>query len=104
MKQTWRPPAKYRRLAGWMFLVLAVSSRGRAGAPPDQYILANCNGKELTLFPSRGQALAVPLPPDLSCVGFSTDGKSVFVIDVTKPKGEPRNLLRIEFNPTRVSA
>jgi hypothetical protein len=104
MEQTGRHPGKHRRLAGWMFLVLAVSSRGRAGAPPDQYIPANCNGRELTLFPSGGQALVVPLPPQLSCVGFSTDGKSVFVTDVAKPKGEPRNLLRIEFNPTRVSA
>ncbi len=51
-----------------------------------------------------GHALVVSLPSGLNCEGFSPDGKSVFASEVAKPKGEPRNLVRIEFNPTRVSA
>jgi WD40-like Beta Propeller Repeat len=31
------------------------------------------------------------------------DGKSVFAFDATKPKTQPRRLLKVEFNPTRVS-
>jgi hypothetical protein len=103
MEQTgWLPP-NYRRLAGLVFIGLAVSSWGD-GLPAVSYIPANCAGKELTLFPPVGKALVVPLPPDLSCVGFSPDGKSVFANDVAKTKADQRSLLRIEFNPTRVSA
>jgi len=96
--------ANYRRLVGMVFIGLAVSSWGRERVPAVPYIPANCNRKELTLFPPEGKALVVPLPPDLICVGFSADGKSVFAIDVTKPKEDQASLLRIEFNPTRVSA
>jgi hypothetical protein len=104
MEQTgWLSP-NYRRSAGIVFIGLVVSWCGRAGSPAVSYIPANCNGAELTLFPGVGKALVVPLPPGLSCVGFGSDGKSVFARDVAKPKGDQRSLLRIELNPTRVSA
>jgi hypothetical protein len=104
MEQTGGLPANFRRLASLVFIGLSVSLCGHARVLPIPYIPANCNRGTLTLFPPAGQALVVPLPPNLSCVGFSPDGKSVFAIDVTEPKAKPRRLLRIEFNPTRVSA
>ena len=92
-----------RRLAGVVFICLAGSSWGRNAAPAVPYIPANCNRKEVTVFPSVGNARVIPLPPGLSCVGFSAEGKSVFAIDLAKPRGDQHSLLKVEFNPTRVS-
>src|SRR5580658_459062 len=102
MEQAVVLPANLRRLASLAFIGLAVSLCGSDGSL--SYIPANCNGGELTLFPPVGQALVVSLPPDLKCVGFSPDGKSVFAVGIATPKGDQRSLSRIEFNPIRVSA
>jgi hypothetical protein len=97
-------PAAGRRLASLALIGLAVSLWARDEAPPVPHVPANCDRGTLTLFPPTGPTLVVPLPTDLSCAGFSPDGRSIFAIDVTKPKVTPRSLLRIEFNPSRVSA
>jgi hypothetical protein len=104
MEQIGEFPAKFRLWAGIVFVGLAVPLWGSDEVSAVPYIPANCSGNELTLFPLAGKALVVPLPNNLSCVGFSPDGKSVFATDGPKPKVDhSRGLLKIEFNPVRTS-
>jgi WD40-like Beta Propeller Repeat len=104
MEQTGGFLANFGRLAGLTSIGLIISLWGREAEPSAPYVPANCNRGELTVFPHEGQALVIPLPPGLRCVGFSPDGKSVLATDGAKPTPKPRGWLRIEFNPTRVSA
>jgi len=81
-----------------LFLFIALASARDRSYP---YIPANCKGNELTLFLSGQQTVVVslPLPASFECVGFSSDGKSVFATS----HEHPTDLQRIEFNPTHIS-
>ena len=99
---------KPRRLLAVMAMtIFAATLHGRDRTAPNPYLPAHCGTQDLTLFPLKGKAVTIPLPLGLRCVGFSLDGKSLYAMAVDKANSEGdkgrSGLLKIEFNPTRVS-
>ena len=73
---------------------------------PANYFHASSAPSVLTVFPPVGKAINVPLPFALGYVVFGPDGKSLYAtggFDPGKQNETRRGLLKIEFNPTRVS-
>jgi hypothetical protein len=91
------------RLVVLLFFGFVASTLCRDRTNIEQYAAANCDRQVLTIFPVKGAAVVLRLPATLDCVGFSLDGKSVLAVDLSKPKAKVRNVVRVEFNPTRVS-
>ncbi len=88
----------------------ADSERGPKEAPyrysPANFFHSPLRPSVLAVFPLVGKAVKVPLPFDPGYVAFSPDGKSLYAtaaLDPTKPSDARTGLLKIEFNPTRVS-
>jgi hypothetical protein len=91
------------RSVALLFFGFVASTLCRDRTTIERYIPANCDRQVLTIFPLKGTAVVVRLPVALECIGFSLDGKSVFAVDTSKPKATGRNVVRVEFNPTRVT-
>lgn len=73
---------------------------------PANYLHAPGVPSVLTVFPELGNARDVPLPFAVGFVAFGPDGKSLYAaagFDPTQPNERRRGLLKIEFNPTRVT-
>jgi hypothetical protein len=91
------------RSVALLFFGFTASTWCRDRSTIEPYIPANCDRQVLTIFPLEGAAVVVRLPATLDCVGFSLDGKSVLAFDTARPKARVRDVVRVEFNPTRVT-
>lgn len=76
---------------------------------PDNYLHAPSDHSMLAVFPLAGKAINILLPFALGNVAFGPDGKTLYAtvgfdgFDPGKQNETRRGLLKIEFNPTRVS-
>ena len=89
-----------------IFLALAVACVRRGSAMPDESAyrtaFVDVHG-HLNVFPFVGEALSIPLPINLGRMTYGPDGRSLYGFDgsLEQPR---RGLLRIEFNPVRVTS
>jgi len=63
--------------------------------------------QELEVFPSNGKAFRLPLPASLDVLAYGPDGKALYARhfgDMSKLEPPEPGLVKIEFNPTRLSA
>jgi hypothetical protein len=83
------------------FVGLTVSSTGQIKVLP-QYEVANYlsgpHSDALRIFPSKGNAITIPLPFRVRKATFGPDGKSMYGMIADQP-----GLSKVEFNPTRAS-
>jgi hypothetical protein len=94
-----------------LLVVTILISAARSSENPYQYSPANyfrapSNPSALTVYPLTGKAINVPLPFVPWLVAFGPDGKSLYAtvgFDPRKEGDARRGLLKIEFNPSRVS-
>jgi hypothetical protein len=97
-------PIKTRGLlAAMAFSGLAVSSAGQIKLVAYPYRAANYGRNELRIFPSAGDVVTITLPFHIGRAIFGPDGRSLFGINEAGPDGVIPSLLKVEFNPTRLS-
>jgi hypothetical protein len=93
------------------FIGLSVCATARDRSVPYGYLAAECGKDGLTVFPTDKNPTTIPLPTGLVCVEFGVDGRTIYATDALKPGGLlpstprprlPDQLLKIQFNPTRV--